>query len=96
MSFRNIVFEERRRPGNSNNNSYQKARLIDFDTATVAGAIENLVFDKISLDQKLADEGAVLGTVLSPITVTAGGEPILRRAQLPIRFNQYVSGVRFE
>jgi hypothetical protein len=51
MSFRNIVFEERRRPGNgnsNNNNSYQKARLIDFDTATVAGAIENLVFDQFS------------------------------------------------
>ncbi len=50
MSFRNIVFEERRRPGNgnSNNNSCQKARLIDFDTATVAGAIENLVFDQFS------------------------------------------------
>jgi len=52
------VVEERRRPGNSNNNSYQKARLIDFDTATVAGAIGNPVFDNISLD-KLADEGAV-------------------------------------
>jgi len=102
VSFRNIVFEERRRPGNSNNNSYQKARLIDFDTATVAGAIENLVFDNISLDQKLADEGALLGTALSPIKgvtlrgITAGGEPILRREGLRIRFNEHVSGIRFE
>lgn len=102
VTFRNIVVEERRRPGNSANNSYQKARLIHFDTAEVAGAIDNLVFDNISLDQPLADEGLLLGTARSPIRgvtwrgITAGGKPIVNRERLRVRFNEHVGGLRFD
>jgi len=98
---RDIVFEERRRPGNSNNNGYNLARLVGFDTSLVPGGITDLTFEDIALDQLLPDEGFVLGTERSPVrgltfrNLTVAGKPLRSLADSHIRINEHVSGVRF-
>ncbi|PWF46718.1 hypothetical protein [Massilia glaciei] len=99
--FRDIVFEERRRPGNSNNTPYNAARLFDIDTSLVPGGISNLRFEDIVLDQLLPDEGFILGTPASPVqgvtfkNVRAGGRLLRSLGQSNIRTNASVGGVRF-
>lgn len=99
---RDIVFEERRRPGNSNNTPYNAARLIGFDTGLVPGGITGLTLEDIALDRLLPDEGFVLGTAASPVRgltfrrLTAGGRPVRSLAESRIRINQHVTDVRFE
>lgn len=65
--FRDIVVEERRRPGNSDNTPYNQGSLIGFDTALAPGAISGLSFVDIALDQLLPDEGFILGTASFPV-----------------------------
>jgi hypothetical protein len=100
VTFRNIVFEERRRPGNSNNTAYNAARFIELDTDLVPGAVSGLTFENIDLDQILPDEGEMLGTAASPIdgvtfrNVTVRGRKIRSFDDLNIRTNQHVRNVR--
>lgn len=102
VTFRNILFEERRRPGNSNNTAYNRARFIELDTALVPGAVTGLVFDNIDLDQIFADEGEMLGTATSPIigvtfrNVTVRGRPVRRWEDMNIRTNEHVHDLKFE
>lgn len=101
VTFRDIVFEERRRPGNSNNTGYNKASLFGFDTSTAPGRISGLHFEDIALDQLLPDEGYLLGTKDSPIdgvtfrNLTAAGRRIESLGASHIRINEHVSNVRF-
>lgn len=99
---RDVVVEERRRTGNSNNVPYNKAMLFDFDTSVSPGAIDGLTFEDIVLDQWLPDEGQFLGTAASPIrgltlrNVRAGGTRLGAHGFMPLRFNEHVEGLRVE
>lgn len=99
---RDIVFEERRRPGNSNNTPYNLARLLGIDTSLAPGKISGLTFEDIALDQLLPDEGFILGTAASPIdgvtfrNLRAGGRRIGSITEANIRVNQHVRNLRFE
>lgn len=102
ITFRHLAVEERRRPGNTNTTDYNAARLLDVDTGKVPGAITNLVFEDVTLGQRLADEGWLLGTATSPIAgvtfrnLRAGGRRITSLADAHIRTNEHVTGVLFE
>lgn len=102
VTFRNLVIEERRRPGNSNTTDYNAARLFDIDTGKVRGAITNLVFENVVLGQLLDDEGWLLGTPDSPIkgvtfrNLRAGDKAINSLTDAHIRTNGSTSGVTFE
>ncbi len=95
VTFRNIVFEERRRPGNTNNTAANPAHLIDLDTDAVPGAVSGLTFENISLDQVLPNEGTLLGTQASPISdvkfidIKAGGKTLHSVSDLPITVNAH-------
>lgn len=67
ITFRNLTIEERRRPSNSNTTGYNAVRFLDVDTGKVPGAITDLVFENVTLDQLLGDEGWLLGSADSPI-----------------------------
>ena len=99
--FRNIVFEERRRPGNTNNGATDAAAgLIDLNTADVPGVVSGLTFENISLDQLLPDEGQIIGARASPVegvtfrNVRTPNGVISNIAGLHIRTNRYVSNVK--
>lgn len=99
--FRNIVFEERRRPGNTNNGATDAAAgLIDLNTADVPGVVSGLTFENISLDQLLPDEGQIIGARTSPVegvtfrNVRTPNGVISNIAGLHIRTNGYVSNVK--
>lgn len=93
VTFRNITFEERRRPGNSNNFAANPAHLIELDTNAVPGAVSGLVFENLSLDQIMPNEGELLGTPASPITdvkfidVRAGDKRLQGASALPLTVN---------
>ena len=98
VTFRNIVFEERRRPGNTNNGGGEAAAgLIDLNTADVPGAVSNLTFENIALDRLLPNEGQVLGTEVFPVdgvtfrNLRAAGQPVNDANDLHIRTNAHVS-----
>lgn len=101
VTFRNIVFEERRRPGNSNNTAYNKARFIELDTELVPGTVSGLVFDNIDLDQLFADEGEMLGTASSPVdgvtfrNIKVRGRPVRSWEDMNIRINEHVRDLKF-
>jgi hypothetical protein len=101
ITFRDIRFEERRRPGNTNNTSYNAVRFVDFNTTDCDASITNLLFENIALDQRLPDEGYLLGSAARPYTnitfknVTMGGSLILSAADSHLTFNQYTTNVRF-
>lgn len=101
VTFRNLVIEERRRPGNSNTTDYNAARLFDIDTSKVPGAITNLVFENVTLGQLLDDEGWLLGAPGSPITgitfrnLRAGGRRITSLEDAHVRTNGDTTGVTF-
>ncbi len=65
----NFRAEERRRPGNSNNNSYNAQRFISFKDDKGKGSfVKELSFDNVTLDQTLNDEGYLQGTAQEPAT----------------------------
>ncbi len=99
--FRNIVFEERRRDGNTNNGARDAAAgLIDLNTADVPGAVSGLTFENVTLDRLLPDEGQILGTPASPVdgvtfrNLRAAGRPVTDPNDLHIRTNAYVAPLR--
>ncbi|QBE61904.1 hypothetical protein [Pseudoduganella lutea] len=102
ITIRDLVVEERRRSGNSNNVPYNMAGLFGFDTSHAPGRIDDLTFEDIVLDQWFADEGHIVGTEQSPIhgltlrNIRAGGTRLGAHGFNPVRFNRHVHGVRIE
>lgn len=99
--FRNIVFEERRRPGNTNNTGKDSAAsLVVLNTNDVPGAVSDLTFENITLDQLMQSEGELIGTPASQISkitfenIHAAGRLITNLDALHIRTNAYVSGLK--
>jgi hypothetical protein len=101
VTLRNIRFEERRRPGNTNNTPYNALRLVNFNAAECTSSITNLLFENISLDQRLPDEGQFLGSAATPYSnitfrnLRMGGTLILSAAEARITANEHVSNLRF-
>ncbi len=99
---RDVVVEERRRSGNSNNVPHNMAPLFGFDTAHAPGRIDGLTFEDIALDQWFGDEGIIAGTASSPIhgltlrNVRAGGTRLGQNGFMPVRLNEHVHGARIE
>jgi hypothetical protein len=83
---RNVRVEERRRPGNTNNTSYNKARLLEFGGTEHPVIISGMLLENIHLDQKLPSEGFLSGSSSHPFTnvrfknLTMGGQLILSAA----------------
>ncbi len=63
IRIRNLRAEERRRPGNSNNNPYNAQRLVSIKDDKGKGSfVKDLSFENVTLDQALGDEGYIQGT----------------------------------
>jgi hypothetical protein len=100
-TFRDIRIEERRRPGNTNNSTYNAVRLIQLGTGINPGPVTNLRLENFSLPQKLPDEGYLQGSSTYPYNnitfknLTMGGELILSEAASNIDINDNVSNVQW-
>jgi len=96
VTFRNIRIEERNVSG-----SYNKQRLFWLRSDYFAGTINNWLFENITLDRQLAEEGSFLASADHPYkditfkNLRMGGRLILSPADSHIRFNEHVTGVRF-
>jgi hypothetical protein len=101
VTLRDIRIEERRRPGNSNNTSYNALRLVNFTTADCTSSLRNILFENVTLDQRLANEGQFVGSAASPYSditfknLRMGGTLILSAAEARITANEHVSNLRF-
>lgn len=101
LTFRNIRVEERRRPGNSNNTGYNALRLLDFTVANNASSLSNVLFENLSLAERLAEEGQFTGSADVPYSnitfsnLRIGGTLILSREEARITTNEFVKDLRF-
>ncbi len=101
ITVRNVRVEERRRPGNSNNSSYNAVRFVNFNTTDCDASISNVLFENISLDQRLPDEGYLTGSATRPYSnitfknFTMGGQLILSAADSRLTLNSHTTNVRF-
>ena len=96
VTFRNIRFEDRRCI-----DDYSRGQLINYSGEDAQCLIQNLNFENFTLDQQLKEEGFMEGSKKYPFnTITfknlrIGGKQILSAEDSHIKFNSYVTDVKF-
>ncbi|MCR5882027.1 hypothetical protein LRS03_03805 [Rhizobacter sp. J219] len=101
ITLRNWRFEERRRPGNTNNSAYNAQHLVRWQDEYSNAAMRNILLENFTLDQALPQEGYIRGSAqhryqgVTFKNFRRGGALVLNRADSGIEFNEFVDDVSF-
>lgn len=96
VTFRNIRFEDRR-----NYDEYSRGQFITYSGDEAQCTVKNLNFENITLDQQLANEGAIEGSEKYPFNgitfknLIMGGKQVLSVEDSHIKINSFVTGLKF-
>lgn len=96
VTFRNIRFEDRRKY-----DEYSRGQFITYSGEGAQCTIQNLNLENFTLDQQFQEEGFMEGSEIYPFkgitfkNLRMGGKQILSAEDSHIRFNSYVTDMKF-